>query len=57
MGMYTLVYIIVSIQYHTVRMIERGTFGHWELMWVAVKVPVLVFCALIILRLDRKYFP
>ena len=56
LAMYNLVYIIVSIQYHTVRMMDRGTFDEWELMWVAVKLPVLVFCALIILRLDRRYF-
>ncbi len=56
LAMYNLVYIIVSIQYHTVRMMKRGTFDEWELMWVAIKLPVLVFCALIILRLDRRYF-
>ena len=57
LAMYNLVYIIVSMQYHTVHMIQRGTFDRWEIMWVAIKFPVLVFCTLIILRLDKKYFP
>jgi len=56
LAMYNLVYIIISIQYHTVHMIQRGTFDQWEMMWVSVKLPVLVFCAMIILRLDRRYF-
>ena len=56
LAMYNLVYIIVSIQYHTVHMMQEGRFDRWELMWVSVKFPVLVFCALILLRLDKKYF-
>ena len=56
LAMYNLVYIIISLQYHTVRMMQRGAFDRWELIWVLIKIPVLIFCALILLRLDRKYF-
>ena len=56
LAMYNLVYIIISIQYHTVHMMQRGAFDRWELIWVLIKIPVLIFCALILLRLDRKYF-
>ena len=56
LAMYNLVYIIVSIQYHTVHMMQKHTFDRYEFIWVMVKFPVLVFCAMIIMRLDKKYF-
>jgi hypothetical protein len=50
LAIYNLIYIIFSMQFHTALIFRRGTYNPEEIFWVLLKLPVLMFCILVLMH-------
>lgn len=54
LAFYTLIYIVLSFVFHLKSMIHVGHFTPKEILWLSIKVPVMAFCVITLVRSGKE---